>query len=79
MSQLLAAPGARNGYLVGGRFTAADLTFAAMAAVVLHPPQYGAYLGGLGDLPYGHPAVELRRTAAGQHVLRMYQLHRVPM
>lgn len=79
MGQLLAAPGARHGYLVGGRFTAADLTFAAMAAVVLHPPQYGAYLGGLDGLPYGHPAAELRRTAAGQHALRMYELHRVPV
>ncbi|KAG2495175.1 hypothetical protein HYH03_006781 [Edaphochlamys debaryana] len=63
-------------YLVGDRFSAADLTFASMAAVVLMPPQYGAYLPPLDTWPEGFPGAELRSTAAGQHAMRMYELHR---
>jgi hypothetical protein len=63
-------------YLVGGRFTAADLTFAAMSAIVLMPPQYGAYLPPVEAMPSDFPALELRETPAGRHAMRMYELHR---
>ncbi|PNH06009.1 hypothetical protein TSOC_007669 [Tetrabaena socialis] len=68
-----AAGGGGGPYLVGGRFTAADLTFASMAAVLLLPPQYGAYMPPPEAWP---PAAELRGTAAGRHALRMYEQHR---
>ncbi|PNW81075.1 hypothetical protein CHLRE_07g342100v5 [Chlamydomonas reinhardtii] len=73
----LARPGS-NGYLVGGRFTAADLAFAAMASPVLSPPQYGAYLPPQEAWPSDFPLHELRRTPAGQYALRMYAQHRKP-
>ncbi|EFJ40291.1 hypothetical protein VOLCADRAFT_99932 [Volvox carteri f. nagariensis] len=63
-------------YLVGDQFTAADLTFAAMVAIVLMPEQYGAYLGPLDAWPQELPFRELRDTAAGRHALRMYAVHR---
>ncbi|GLC37283.1 hypothetical protein PLESTB_001140400 [Pleodorina starrii] len=65
-----------GGYLVGDRFTAADLTFAAMAAIVLMPDQYGAYLPSLDCWPGEFPGRELRDTTAGRHALRMYERHR---
>ncbi|KXZ51485.1 hypothetical protein GPECTOR_12g448 [Gonium pectorale] len=67
-----------RGYLVGGRFSAADLTFAALAAPLLLPPAYGAYLPPLEACGPDHPGTELRRTPAGQHAMRMYELHREP-
>jgi glutathione S-transferase len=65
-------------YLVGGRFTAADLTFAALAAPVLLPRGYGAPLPTLDELPDEMLAVidEMRSTPAGQFGLRMYRDHR---
>lgn len=61
-------------YLVGGRFSAADLTFAALASPVLLPPQCGAPYPALDAAPaamrdeVGH----LRATAAGRFALRLY-------
>lgn len=65
-------------YLSGRRFGAADLTFAALAAPVIAPPQYG--------IPLPQPDVLRPETAdlvrrfrdhpAGRHALRMFAEHR---
>jgi glutathione S-transferase len=65
-------------YLAGDQFTAADLTFAAMASPLLLPSGYGAQLPSVDQLPAGYPTLELRATPAGQHAMRMYDLHRRP-
>lgn len=67
-----------GGYLVGARFSAADLTFAAMAAPVLLPPQYGVPMPGLDELSPEYRAFvdALRAHRAGRHGLRMYAEHR---
>lgn len=69
-------------YLVGDRFTAADLTFAALSAAVLLPGAgegYGANLPTRDEMPAGPRALcdELRATRAGRHALRMYAEERV--
>jgi len=61
-------------YLAGERFTAADLTFAALAAPALCPPEYGGPYLPLADLP---PAMRAdverwRETPAGRLGLRLY-------
>jgi len=71
-------------YLVGDRFSAADLTFAALSWPLLFPPELTAGAGSpLGapsrsELPPGlGGAVDaLRETRAGRHALRMYRDHR---
>jgi glutathione S-transferase len=62
-------------YLCGERFTAADLTFAALAASVLLPAEYGVPLPQPAELPAGTAAVvrELRAHPAGAHALAMYR------
>ena len=66
-------------YLVGDHFTAADLTFAALAAPLLLPPAgFGAWLPSLDDFPPDFPGRALRTSRAGQHALQMYRLHRGP-
>jgi len=67
-------------YFVGDRLTAADLTFAALTAPLLLPPEYGAPLPKFVDLP-----LEMEVTAraaqdslAGQLALRIYRDHRNP-
>ncbi len=67
-------------FLAGEHFTAADLTFASMCAIVLFPVQYGAKLPGPDDLPETTRAVvtELRAHPAGTFALRMYEGHRRP-
>jgi glutathione S-transferase len=68
-------------YLVGDRFTAADLAFACMAAPAVFPPEYSAWMPGLERLPANARALveEMRATAAGAHALRMFrdERHRV--
>lgn len=64
-------------YLVGDRFSIADLTFAALASPVLLPsPEegFGAELPRLDEIPpnWASVARELRASAAGQHALRMF-------
>ena len=61
-------------YLMGERFTAADLTFASLAASVLMPPGYGVPLPQPHELPERMAATvqELRAHPAGAHVLRMF-------
>ena len=65
-------------FLVGDRFTAADLTFAALAAPVLFPAQCGAVLPALDDVPGAMRAeiLRLRETRAGKFGLRLYQEER---
>jgi glutathione S-transferase len=65
-------------YLCGDRFTAADLTFAALAAAVLMPPEYGVPLPQPDELPEPMAAVvrELRAHPAGAHALAMFRTER---
>lgn len=68
-------------YLVGDRFTAADLTAACMLAPVLLPSRaegYGAHLGELDTLPPELRTLvqELRQTRIGRHALRMFAQER---
>lgn len=65
-------------YLCGDRFTAADLTFAALAAPVLVPDAYAPYLPSAANQPASFRALvdELRATPAGAFGLRMYADHR---
>jgi glutathione S-transferase len=65
-------------YLCGDRFTAADLTFAALAAAVLMPPEYGVPLPQPDELPEPMAAVvrELRTHPAGAHALAMFRTER---
>lgn len=68
-------------YLVGDRFTAADLAFSCMAAPVLLPTMdegYGAVLPGLqvAPEPWSNLARELRDTPAGRHALAMFRHER---
>jgi glutathione S-transferase len=66
-------------YLMGDRFTAADLTFAALTAAVLMPPEYGVPLPQPDELPAAMGSVvrELRAHPAGVHALRMFREERV--
>lgn len=68
-------------YLVGDRFTAADLTFASLAAPVVIPPQYGFPFPPLAEMPAKVQAwVErTRATAAGRFTLRLYAEDRPPV
>lgn len=62
-------------YLTGPRFTAADLTFAALATPAVFPPELERFLGPLRDAPPAFiEAVEgLRDTPAGRFALRLYR------
>ena len=63
-------------YFVGERFTAADLTAAAMLSIMVLPvPGYGARIPDLRG-PYGEFRDQLRATALGKHALRMFERHR---
>lgn len=61
-------------YLCGDAFTAADLTFASLAAPVLAPASYGAPLPAVERLPAAAQAVvaRLRAHPAGAFALRLY-------
>jgi glutathione S-transferase len=65
-------------YLIGDRFTVADLTFAALAAPILAPPQYGAALPPIDAFPpAARDQLEIwRRSPPGQFALRIYAEHR---
>jgi glutathione S-transferase len=62
-------------FLVGDAFTAADLTFAALAAPVLLPREYGSVLPPLAELPDDLLAVveEFRSAPSGEFALRIYR------
>ena len=66
-------------FLVGERFTAADLTFAALAAPALLPGQCRAVQPALDDVPGAmrDEILRLRQTDAGRFALRMYSQERV--
>ena len=68
-------------FLVGDRFTLADLSFAATAAPMILPEEYGGVLPLISQLPdqYRAHVTELRATPAGQFVFRMYQAYRPDM
>jgi glutathione S-transferase len=68
-------------YLVGDRFTAADLAFACMAAPLLLPQRdegYGAVLPPLEETPPAFAEIvrEMRDTPAGRFALRMFREER---
>jgi glutathione S-transferase len=65
-------------HLCGERFTAADLTFAALAAPALMPPGYGIPLPQPDELPPYTASVvrELRAHPAGEHALAMFARER---
>jgi glutathione S-transferase len=65
-------------YLCGDEFTAADLTFSALAAAVLMPPGYGVPLPQPEVLPPAAATVvrELRERPAGAHALAMFREER---
>ena len=65
-------------YLFGERFTAADLTFAALAAAVVAPPEYGTRLPQPGELPepVRRDVLAFRAHPAGAFALRMFATER---
>jgi glutathione S-transferase len=65
-------------YLCGERFTAADLTFSALAAPVLMPPGYGVELPQPDEIPAAAADVvhEMRAHPAGRHALAMFREER---
>jgi glutathione S-transferase len=65
-------------YLCGERFTAADLTFAALSAPIVLPPEYGVSLPRPEVLPKAMAAAvrEMRERPAGAHALRMFREQR---
>ncbi len=68
-------------YLTGAEFTLADLSFAAAAAPLILPVEFGGVLPQINQLPDKYRALvfELRDTAAGQFVFRLYQSERTTM
>jgi len=65
-------------YLCGERFSAADLTFAALAGPAVVPPEYTVELPQPEALPAeARPLVErARQHPAGRHALEMFKRHR---
>jgi glutathione S-transferase len=65
-------------YLVGDRFSATDITFAALASLVIRPEHHPVYDSQLAKVPAEMVALveELRATLAGELVIRMYREHR---
>ena len=65
-------------YLCGERFSAADLTFASLAAPMLMPPEYGVPLPQPEELPATMAATvrEFRRHPAGAYALKMFREER---
>jgi glutathione S-transferase len=67
-------------HLCGDRFTAADLTFAALAAAVLVPPEYGVRLPQPEELPeaVARDVRSFRAHPAGAYALRLFRNERPP-
>uniref|UniRef100_A0A7I4C1U6 Uncharacterized protein n=1 Tax=Physcomitrium patens TaxID=3218 RepID=A0A7I4C1U6_PHYPA len=65
-------------YICGRRFTAADMTFAALGGPMVSPPQYGAWLPGIEDCPTDMALTmeSLRMSPAGRHILKIYDTKR---
>ncbi|MEP6749841.1 MAG: cytochrome P450 [Bacteroidota bacterium] len=68
-------------YLTGDAFTLADLAFAAVAAPMILPEEYGGELPRINEVPdtYRTHITELRATPAGQFVFMLYQANRPSM
>jgi len=67
-------------YLIGNQFTAADLTFAALAAPLVLPEGYGATLPTLEEMP-ALTRMQIQRWRAhpaGAFALEVYRRHREP-
>jgi glutathione S-transferase len=62
-------------YLVGDRFTTADLTFAALAAPLVLPREYGVPLPTAGEMPPAMATVirEMQAHPGGAHALAMFR------
>jgi glutathione S-transferase len=67
-------------FLMGDRFTAADLTFASLASPVLIPPEYGARLPSTESVggPFRDIVQHWRATPAGRWALGIYATERRP-
>ena len=67
-------------FLCGDRFTAADLTFASLAAPVLWPPEYGIKFLALDAVPASarDTILQFRAHPAGEFALRLFREHRLP-
>ncbi len=65
-------------HLCGERFTAADLTFAALAAAVIVPPEYGVRLPQPDELPehIGRMVREFREHPAGAYAMELFRTER---
>lgn len=63
-------------YLVGNKFSAADLTLACMMAPFVLPTQYGIRLPTIDEAPQSmrETVREFRNTASGQFALRLFAL-----
>jgi cytochrome P450 len=68
-------------YLTGDQFTLADMAFAAIAAPLILPVEFGGVLPTISQIPdaYRQSVVDFRATTAGQFVLRIYQEDRPVM
>jgi glutathione S-transferase len=68
-------------YLCGDRFTAADLTFAALSAPLIVPPNYGIRLPQPDVLPPAMAALieRVREHPAGRYALTLFAEHRREM
>lgn len=62
-------------YLVGDRFSAADLTFASLAAPAIQPPEHPNKPRPLSELPekLALEITQFRETVAGDFVMRLYR------
>ena len=78
VDQHLGKPGSGRRFLVGERFSAADLTFAALAAPVLLPVECRAVQPALDAVPLAmrEEVLRLRDTKAGQFALRLFSHER---
>ena len=65
-------------YLCGERFTAADLTFASLAASVVLPREYGVRLPDPAELPEptARAVREFRAHPAGEYALELFREQR---
>jgi glutathione S-transferase len=65
-------------YLIGDRFSAADIAFASLAAPAVFPAEYSAWMPDVSRLPASARAMvqELRATPAGAHAMRMFREER---
>jgi glutathione S-transferase len=65
-------------YLLGDRFTAADLSFACLMAPFTLPRRYGVWLPGPEELPTAMQttARSISQSLSGQHAIRLFEEER---